>query len=660
MAFDPTDTVANPIGETGDLRIVERNAEDFDSLINGTGTVENRNGDVLRTYQLLESQVGTLISRAFDTLQDLISDNTVVVGDVVTCAGFNTLGDNGANTYEILASGTGPEFFALSGSGLVARALFLDGVVRAEQLGLSGSDPTTDSAAYQNAANYAGENQLKCTVSTDFTQSSNLSIQGDLELVINSDITLTSGVTNAIETLDVQRGSDQNLTANASAGDTVIQVSTAGLTGIEAGDYILVSSTEVFDVGRTDSLFGEGMLVQSFDGTSITLDRPLTFAYTTANTAKVAVFKSYRINVGGQGSFTGDGTTNQWAFDVAHCKGSKIGQGLSATGCRLGSFRYTDSVDSVMVRPEGGDSAAPTLGYTTSVYGASRNIYILNLVSNVGVRHAFTTNNPNPASGAGIPIDVFIVDGVSKGTHLGGDGFDTHAASWNVNFIRCKSHDATASGFNWECASGSIIDCEEYNSTNEGYRVRNETQQVGDFEFYDNKGEGCLEHGMQLGSKNNASAVPFRQVRIDRNDYSDAGMFGMLLSTGLAQDVILGANVTTGTSGDFQNDAENVRSSSMLNTSLRRANLAASSTITIPPEATAVTLTTAGTINTINGLVDGVPVYVRKSSNGNAVIFDEAGGNFQLNTGSTYTMPNSNSMVVIVRYDTVILVNPVV
>lgn len=575
---------------------------------------------------------------------------------VVELLGHTTAGIGGGQFYYDMADTTTADdngtVVVTSGNQRWKKSL--QDFITPEDFGLTGSSAATDTTAYQKAVDFAIANKVRCLVNNDFTQSSNVTHDGNIILEINGNITITSAVTEAFGTTATQRGSEAELTADAVSGATVLTVPTAAITGIAVGDYLKIQSTEVFDP-RTNSLFSEGAIVKSFTGSSITIDRPLVFGYTTANTAKVSVFKNHCVHITGKGSITGDATTNQWAFFLRNCINSFIGGGLRSASTRLGGFRYMDSLDSTLSNVSGQNHTAPTLGYTTTVFGASRNI-LLEGITSINTRHAFTTNNP-AAPAAGIPIDITVKDSTCNGTISGGDAWDTHAAAWNIDFVRCRSYNSSASGFNFESASGSVVDCEEHDSNNEGYRIHNETFQGGVFEFVGNTGEGCSENGFQLGSPIEAGASVFSKVIVDKNEYSDSGQNGLWLNTKLGTEVFVGANfITNSSSSDVVFDADNIRFTNIFNDVV--SNLAASAALEVDPRSKVVTISTAGTISTINGLVEGQSYYLRKSSNGNVVVLDET-GNMQLNTGTSYTLANSSTLVLLIRVGSVIFANPV-
>ena len=85
------------------------------------------------------------------TLTQLKASTTVQIGDFVVTTGYNSNGDGGDNTYEIVAAATGTDdggsFIDLAGSGLQAKGLFPKGIRNVKQWGAVGDGVTDDSGA---------------------------------------------------------------------------------------------------------------------------------------------------------------------------------------------------------------------------------------------------------------------------------------------------------------------------------------------------------------------------------------------------------------------------------------------------------------------------------------------------------------------------------
>lgn len=103
--------------------------------------------------QGLPNRVGGILVGA------MIADATLAVGDFVTTVGYNTAGDGGDNSYEIVAGGTGTDdggsFIDLA-NGFQAKGLFSKGVINITQFGAA--EVVDSSSETQAAIDYINAN----------------------------------------------------------------------------------------------------------------------------------------------------------------------------------------------------------------------------------------------------------------------------------------------------------------------------------------------------------------------------------------------------------------------------------------------------------------------------------------------------------------------
>ncbi|HBA35604.1 MAG TPA: hypothetical protein DCZ12_15875, partial [Gammaproteobacteria bacterium] len=113
---------------------------------------------------LSTSEIDSRAVRYFDTLALLDAETDLSVGERVSLAGRFAAGDDGANTYKIVAAGTGTHdngrYIDLAGSGLQAFGLFPDGEYRAKQWGVTADGSTDDTTNFKAFITYLETNGL--------------------------------------------------------------------------------------------------------------------------------------------------------------------------------------------------------------------------------------------------------------------------------------------------------------------------------------------------------------------------------------------------------------------------------------------------------------------------------------------------------------------
>lgn len=110
-----------------------------------------------RTDVTLRSDLNIVV-KVFASVADMIADASLVVGQKCRTLGYYSVGDGGANDYEIVAAATGTDdggsYIDLSGSGYQAKGLFVNDVVNVKQFGAKyGID---SSLAFQSAIDTLG------------------------------------------------------------------------------------------------------------------------------------------------------------------------------------------------------------------------------------------------------------------------------------------------------------------------------------------------------------------------------------------------------------------------------------------------------------------------------------------------------------------------
>ncbi|MCP4444600.1 MAG: hypothetical protein GY811_04545, partial [Myxococcales bacterium] len=103
------------------------------ALLAAAGATPSGVPDTAEESQYLDALL-SLITPDLDTVATMIANTSLSEGDWVGTQGYHTAGDGGGNCYEIVAAGTGTDdsgsYIDLSGTGLQAKGLFFDAIVR--------------------------------------------------------------------------------------------------------------------------------------------------------------------------------------------------------------------------------------------------------------------------------------------------------------------------------------------------------------------------------------------------------------------------------------------------------------------------------------------------------------------------------------------------
>jgi hypothetical protein len=118
--------------------------------------------NVIENFSIFDGGAsGSSVQVEFRNVAQMEAAQYLQVGWFANTKGYFNPGDGGGNDYEIVAAGTGTDnsgsFIDLSGSGLQAKGLFVDGLIVPEQFGCSTSLCTTE---LQAAFDYAAGKQI--------------------------------------------------------------------------------------------------------------------------------------------------------------------------------------------------------------------------------------------------------------------------------------------------------------------------------------------------------------------------------------------------------------------------------------------------------------------------------------------------------------------
>jgi hypothetical protein len=210
-------------------------------VVNGAET------DWLRDITLFDpADPGTEVRARFDTVADMVASTSLRVGMIVETDGYTTSGDDGGNTYEIVAAATGTD----DGGSYIdldthqAHGLFPNGK-NAYQFGAVGDGSTDDTTAIQSALDYVASGQKRVEL-----QSGSFAVSTMITVDENETLSVGPGVT-------IQR-----LSSLSSSTDPVIWLKSSGSS--------LIGTNRLSTVITTQNASPKGVVRIGFEDTTET------------------------------------------------------------------------------------------------------------------------------------------------------------------------------------------------------------------------------------------------------------------------------------------------------------------------------------------------------------------------------------------------------
>lgn len=390
-----------------------------------------------------------------------------------------------------------------------------------------GSDQTTTFQGFLDAA--AGKKAFVGPGTYRLDSAITLSDGTELELSEGTVLDFSAAPQNTtLITVAGSEASAVSLSANAAAGATSVSVSAGAESGFAAGDHVKISSNATFDPGRTDSEIGEIAVVASTSSGTINLKSPLAGgAYNTADSATIAKMTMVRgVKMRG-GKIKGGGSDDRHVglkfdravggriertrFEDVHAVAVYI---LDSTDCHVDSIHVTGS------------------NYSNTGYGVdfdmSQDCSLTNSYFR-DVRHAVTT--ATTATRKGIPRRI-LVQG-NRVVDTTGDGFDTHAALEDIQFIGNEIYDAGVSGINLECPRATAVGNLIVRPGSHGILMNNATAAASDYVIQGNRVIDPAVEGIRFSSNNSpvGSGSSIRSVAICGNTIYNAVGIGIRCSS---------------------------------------------------------------------------------------------------------------------------------
>ncbi|MEE8208105.1 MAG: phage tailspike protein, partial [Nitrosomonadaceae bacterium] len=405
---------------------------------------------------------GTSASR-YDTVSDMDAANPVV-GDFIDTSGYTSVGDDGDNSYEIVAGGTGTDdggsFIDLS-NGNQAMALFPKGIHSINQWGASNAGLVDGAAAIRAAIAYGVANPPFVLVGAagNYKCDTGLGDYFASDLVIDwtGAIFDFSAIVGSYELLTFTGTSETPvaLTANAASAQKTVAVTSASFA---VGDFVKIVSTTEFDP-RTNSEYGELNFIETVpDGVSVTTTMELMTAYVTVDSASIQKLNPVR-------NITVRGLTFQGPLADDNSKGIIITNGINCLIDNIQSYdvdaihiQFFDCTFCRVVDSPFQESNAPTTGYGVSFTDACQDCSAENNVF-TDVRHSLSTNN---GADGGITRRILfqaniVTDSAQTTAMTGGDAIDTHSGAEDISIIDNIVNSSSGTGINVESRSATII-----------------------------------------------------------------------------------------------------------------------------------------------------------------------------------------------------------
>lgn len=265
-----------------------------------------------------------------------------------------------------------------------------------------------------------------------------------------------------------------NLTADVAAGATALLVSST--TGFAVGDWVNVQSNQIWNTtSGKNARYGELAQVNAIpNGTTLTLESRMRYAYTTANTARVSkVILASGLDISGLGFENNARRTGiMGALLVSEFFEPRITD-VAGVGLDGPLLTVSACVDAFVSRVTGSDMADDEVnsryGYVINIGGASRGTLVEDS-SGTRVRHVVTTNASASAIIGGVPVRSIIRR--CSGTASTNFIFSTHEEGDDTQFIDCIVYGTLDGGFEMRAPRSVIRNAVVKNTVGIGVIIR--------------------------------------------------------------------------------------------------------------------------------------------------------------------------------------------
>lgn len=309
-------------------------------------------------------------------------------------------------------------------------------------------------------------------------------------------------------------------------------MSISGAVVAKPGDWLHLTSSDVFDQHSTGILQGELARVREVKDGLIHLFAPLCDTYMTDVKVSVVDMCDGVTICGGviRGSYTPD--SNSVGVDAVYAKDLRI-KGVRFEGIDDSHVRLTNCVGAVVDDCHFDWAVHSTRAYGVSFKDATRDStckdsYFLN------VRHSLSTNNSGAPQRGGIVRRITFTGNTCEytstalgGSSAPGDCIDTHTAAEDIIITENIVNGCGGSGVNFECASGRIHGNRIISPGSHGVYVHNESDRNGRIVVESNIVTAPAKIGIIAQTGTRGTTAPYESIIINDNQVLDSKAEGI-------------------------------------------------------------------------------------------------------------------------------------
>ena len=287
-----------------------------------------------------------------------------------------------------------------------------------------------------------------------------------------------------------------SMVTEADKGEKFFTLSTPNV--FSPGDWIKLTSTDVFDAASTGTELGEIVRVESVNGNTVYVDTPLSDTYTTNIRAHLITMKSGMSLTGGKIIGPNNPEHSATGIMVTWAENVRI-TGVTFDGFDSRSIGLHNSVNCIVDQCTFTNAHHAFMGYGVVFANATRDSKCTNSHFNK-IRHALSTNNTITGVESGIVRRIqFAFNTVensarSLSTGGGGDAIDTHTAAEDIDILYNTVNGSTGAGINVQCPTAKIVGNTINVTGTDGITYNNQSDRDGDVVITDNvvrnSGEG--------------------------------------------------------------------------------------------------------------------------------------------------------------------------